>query len=167
MLAQFIGIVAMIFSILSFQCKTRKRLLVMQTITVILFGVHYLMLGAVTGAALNATSVVRNLIFYNKDKRFFSEKIWMPVFVGMNIIMGIMFWQSWLSVFFIIGMVFNTISMSLSDSQKVRGMMLVSSPFILLYSLLSGSIGGVVNELLSEASMITGILKYRKNAESC
>ena len=162
MAAQLVGIAATVFSILSFQCSTRKKILIMQLITTILFCVHYLMLGAFTGATLNAVSIVRNIIFYNNDKKFFSGKKWIVIFVLINIGAGALTWQSWSSLLFIIGMVLNTISLSLTASQQVRWVMLMSSPFVLVYSFLTGSIGGVVNELCSEVSMITALVRYRK-----
>lgn len=161
MTAQFVGICAMLASVLSFQLSTRKKIIKAQIITVILFSLHFLMLGAFTGAAMNATSLVRNFVFLNKDKRFFNGKVWVVIFVLINIITGVVFWQNWVSVLSIAGMVINTISLSLKDAQKVRVVMLMSSPFVLLYSIFTGSVGGVINEVFSEVSAIYALIRYR------
>lgn len=160
MLAQFVGICAMLASVLSFQLSTRKKIIKAQIVTVILFSLHFLMLGAYTGAAMNTTSLVRNIVFLNKDKRFFNGTIWIGIFVFVNIVTGVIFWQNWISVFCIAGMIINTISLSLKDPQKVRKVMLISSPFVLLYSIFTFSIGGVINEVFSEISAIYALIRY-------
>lgn len=160
--AQIVGVCALISSTLSFQFKTRKQILIAQIITVVFFSIHYVMLGAITGAAMNATSIVRNIVFYNRDKKFFSGNIWVAVFIAVNIIAGILFWQDWNSLLCIIAMVVNTVSMSMKEPQHVRTVMLASSPFFLLYNLQTGSIGGAVNELIAETSGIIALIRYRK-----
>lgn len=163
--AQIVGILGLIFSTLSFQFSTRKKILIAQIITAALFSIHYAMLGAVTGAAMNATSIVRNIIFYNRDKKFFSGNIWVAFFVTVNIITGILFWQNWVSLLCIIAMVFNTISMSMKAPQQVRAVMLVSSPFFLLYNIFTGSFGGACNEMIAEVSGVVALIRYRKKKE--
>ena len=60
--AQAVGIAAMCFSIISFQMSTEKKIIVVQTITAALFMLHFAMLGAFTGAVMNATSIVHSKI---------------------------------------------------------------------------------------------------------
>ena len=160
--AQIVGVCALISSTLSFQLKTRKQILIAQIITVVLFSVHFAMLGAVTGAAMNATSIVRNVIFYNRDKKFFSGNIWVAIFIAVNVIAGIIFWEDWTSLLCIAAMVVNTVSMSMKNPQHVRAVMLASSPFFLVYSVLTCSVGGTVNELIAEVSGIISLIRYRR-----
>ncbi len=160
--AQAVGILAMAASIASFQFSTQKKILIVQIITAILFAIHFGMLGAITGAGMNVAAIIRNIVFYHRDKKFFSGKIWIVIFAFVNVIVGIISWQGIISLLMIFGMVFNTISLSCTDPQKVRGVMLVASPMILLYSIFSKSIGGTVNEIFSEISMIIGVIRYRK-----
>lgn len=160
--AQIVGICALILSTLSFQLKTRKQILIAQIFTVVMFSLHFAMLGAVTGAAMNATSIVRNIVFYNRDKKFFSGNIWVAIFVAVNIIVGAIFWQDWTSLLCISAMAINTVSMSLKDPQHVRAVMLASSPFFLVYSILTYSVGGTVNELIAGTSGVIALIRYRK-----
>ena len=164
--AQIVGICALIASTLSFQLKTRKQILIAQLITVVLFTTHFAMLGAVTGAAMNATSIVRNIVFYNRDKKIFSGNIWVVVFIAVNIIAGIIFWEDWRSLLCISAMAINTVSMSMKKPQHVRAVMLASSPFFLLYNLQTGSIGGVGNELIAEISGVIALVRYHKKEKA-
>lgn len=164
--AQIVGICALILSTLSFQLKTRKQILIAQIFTVVMFSLHFAMLGAITGAAMNATSIVRNIVFYNRDKKFFSGNIWVAVFIAVNIIVGAIFWQNWTSLLCIAAMVVNTVSMSLKNPQHVRAVMLASSPFFLLYSILTCSVGGTVNELIAGTSGVIALIRYRKKGSA-
>ena len=72
--AQIAGILALIFSVLSFQLRTKQQILITQMICVVLFVVHFLLLyfsgknDALTGAALNAVSLIRNTVFLVAEK---------------------------------------------------------------------------------------------------
>ena len=161
-LAQAMGFIAMGASIISFQFDTKKKILFAQMMAALFFALNFGMLGAITGAAMNITSIIRNIIYYNNDKKFFSGKIWTYFFVLVNIIVGVIFRESTWAVLSIIGMVLNTISLSIDNPQKLRWVMLISSPFVLVYSFITGSVGGFINELISEASIISALVRYRE-----
>ena len=57
---QILGIIAIILGFISYQVKTQKQLLFMQTSVAAVFGVHYLLIGAYSGMAMNAVGIVRN-----------------------------------------------------------------------------------------------------------
>lgn len=160
-LAQAMGFIAMGASIISFQFDTKKKILFAQMMAALFFALNFGMLGAATGAAMNITSIIRNIIYYNNDKKFFSGKIWTYIFVLVNITVGVLFRESAWAVLSIIGMVLNTISLSIDNPQKLRWVMLISSPFVLVYSFITGSVGGVINELISEASIISALVRFK------
>ncbi len=164
--AQIVGLCALALSTLSFQLNTRKKILIAQIFTAVLFSVHYGMLGAVTGAAMNGISVIRNLIFYYRDRKFFSGNIWVAIFVGVNLITGILFWQDWTSVLCIAAIVISTVSLSLKDPKYVRMVLLLSSPFFLAYSVVTGSIGGALNDLIAGTSGVIAVIRYRNGEKS-
>lgn len=57
-------------------------------------------------------------------------------------------------------MALNTVSFSLTKPKLVRSTILISSPLLLVYNILTGSWGGVINEAFSEVSSIVGLLRY-------
>ena len=66
-IAQGIGVIALVFSILSYQSKTRDQILLRQLLGSIVYIVHFTLLSAWTGVVMNAIVVFRNWIFRKKD----------------------------------------------------------------------------------------------------
>ena len=61
LLGQALGIVAVILGFITYQMKSTKALLVVNMITCGVFCAHYLLIGAISGFALNAVALVRNI----------------------------------------------------------------------------------------------------------
>lgn len=159
-LTQIIGIAAMIFSVFSFQMNRHKHIMIMQILATSLFGLQYFLLGAYTGMAVDAVAVVRGIVFYNKDKKWASSNIWIAVFIIMFIVSGIFTWQGPSSMLMTGAMILNTFSFSFTKPKLVRSTILISSPLVLIYNIITGSIGGIINEICVELSSVVGLLRY-------
>lgn len=157
---QVIGIAAMIGSVYSFQLNKHKHIMIAQIIATALFGIQYYLLGAFTGVALDAVGVIRDIVFYNKDKKWASGNIWTVIFALMMVTVGIITYQNYISLFMITAMVLNTISFSFTKSKMVRRTILIASPFLLVYNILTGSLGGIINEIFAEISSVIGMLRH-------
>ena len=62
-LIEAIGILGIIASIISFQCKKHSRLLLFRSANESLYALQYGLLGANTGMSMNVIGVVRNIVF--------------------------------------------------------------------------------------------------------
>ena len=169
--AHITGFVAMFFSILSYQMKTKKQILVVQMICISVFTLHFLLLyfsgvqDALTGAALNGVCLIRNLCYMACDSKDASAKVRTAVtgvFMLIMVAAGIFTWNSAVSLLFIVTMLLNTLAFSMKEPQKVRLIMLISAPFAFSYDLLSNSIGGMINEAFSAVSTVIALIRYRK-----
>lgn len=76
------------------------------------------------------------------------------------IVVGIFTYQNWMSLFMMAAMALNTVLFSFTNPKLVRTTILISSPLLLVYNILTGSIGGVINELFTEISSVVGIIRY-------
>lgn len=159
-LTQIIGIAAMICSVSSFQMNKHKHIMLVQIAATALFGVQYYLLGAYTGLALDIAGVLRDIVFYNKDKKWASGNWWTVFWAAVMLGVGIFTYQNWISLLMTAAMILNTVSFSFTQPKLVRTTILISSPLLLVYNILTGSIGGVVNELFCEISSVVGILRY-------
>lgn len=63
------------------QQKNRKKLLVRKLHADILWGIHYICLGAVAGAIPNIMGMFRETIFMNSDKKWANSFIWPVIFI--------------------------------------------------------------------------------------
>ena len=173
--AQIIGIVAMFFNLFSYQQKTRKGAIICQLFGTILFTVNFFMLGATVGAIMNFIGALRAVIFINKEKLKADHVGW---FIGFTVI----YLASYVLTFTVldkeptamnfileflpvIGMVATTHSYRLTDAKAIRKFGLISSPVWLIYNIANFSVGAIICEVLSLASIIIGIVRLDKKKQ--
>ena len=165
LIGQCFGIAAFIIAFLAYQAKTSQKLLLIQSGAILCFCIHYALLGATTGFALNVICLIRNVIFSNKDKKLFRSKLWPYALALVTVVMGIFTWESWYSILLIIALAVNTVCMALPTSQGIRISLLVTCPPALVYNICVLSVGGMVNESLSIISATIGIIRHSKKKE--
>ena len=161
-IGQILSVIGVIIGFISFQMKTDKEVLTLQTVVTVLFTAHYILLGAYDAAILNAVGIIRNFVYHNKDKKFYSPKIFPVLFAIIMVILGLFSWENWSSILVIIGLAINTVFLSCNNPQTLRKSILVSSPMVLLYNILKFSIGGMIYESVVIVSSIIGIFRYRE-----
>lgn len=156
---QLLGILGITASILSFQCKGHKRLVILRTLNEFFFGIQYFLLGAYTGMAMNAVGCVRNLFFAKMVENKKST-------VGIRVFFSLLFltftaftWAGAKSILIGIAKVISTFAYGSSNVFLVRIMIFLTSSAWLVYNIFVGSYAGVVCEALSLASIIVGIIR--------
>lgn len=160
-IGQSIGFIALIISIFIFQKNKRTTMLYILMTSSFLFMVHYLLLGAVTGAAMNLISTIRNYIFSKKDKcSWANSSLWLYFFIGVFIISGLITWEGYISILPIIGMISGSISFWISDPRKIRLVALIAPPLWFTYNFLSHSYSGMIAEILNVTSITIGIIRF-------
>lgn len=159
---QALGVIAIGLGILSYQMKTRKGLVLVQLLTTITFVTHYFLIGAWSGMALNAVSTVRNILFFQVEKKGGSSRKLSYIFAVIMTIVGILTWQDWYSVFMVAALAINCIGMGYTNPQSTRKSILITSPMALIYNCFVWSVGGVIFEAMSIISAALGIWRNRK-----
>ena len=165
MIAQGLGLIAVIITFISFQASSRKRILMLQVISSTIFAIGYFILGEFTGAVINLIAVVRNILFYNKENKYIAKLGWgVPIILAVAmVIAGIFAWTDWYSILFIVVLAVNTICFAVPDAQFMRKSILVTSPLVLVYNIFARSVPGVFNETIALVSSIIGIIRHVKN----
>ena len=161
-IGQIFGVIAISLGFVSYQMKTQGQIILVQALTGLVFVIHYLMIGAYTGMAMNLVGVIRCIVYYFRNKRGSTEKVTPIVFTVVMAAMGIFTWNAWYSVFMFLGLVINTLCLALSDPQKLRISVLITCPLVLIYDVFTASIGGIVYESVAITSSIIGIVRNRK-----
>ena len=161
-IGQGFGVIAIALGFLSYQLKTQRQLIIAQTATAITFCIHYALIGAWTGMAMNVVSALRGVAYYARNKKG-SQNMVIPILFAVVIgAAGLLTWEAWYSVFVFLGLVINTLCMAFSDPQKVRASILITSPLVLVYDILAFSIGGAVYESVAVISAAIGLLRMYK-----
>ncbi len=169
-IAQTIGIIAMIVAICSFQQRTQKRIVTFQFVSSILFSTHFFMIGAITGGILNAIGIVRAAIFAKRDtKAWAAHPLWIYIFSAIFIgvyalnftVLGTtpILRNFLLEILPVIGMVATTIAFRMKKAAHVRIFSLISAPLWLIYNVANFSLGGILTEAFSLGSILIGMLR--------
>lgn len=158
---QLIGGVALVCVVLAYQAETRQRIMYLQFAGSLLFATHFLLLGAMTGAALNLVAALRAFVFakYKHQKRPLTPLI---TIIGLFVIVCGLTWEGPRSLLPMIAMVASSIGFWQLHTQRIRWMVsATSSPLWLIYNVLSGSIPGIATEVLNMVSALVGLWRYR------
>ena len=168
--AQAIGILAMASNMWSFQQKGKYRVIFFQLLGSALFISSYLMLGALTGAFINALQVAAALIFLYKDKTCADHFAWIIVFFFL-------YGLSYASVFTVFGkdasaknliiellpviggLLGSVVSYRTKDAGRIRMLGIIKTPVWLAYNIAACSIGGILSDLVCLGSIVVGILR--------
>ncbi len=168
-IAQIIGIIAMVFNISSYQFKEQKRVIACQLIGSGLFSIHFFMLGAYIGGLLNAIALVRAIVFLRKDI-FKTERIeWLIGFIVVYVLSYVLTFtvfgkefnvlNAFIEVLPVVGMTAMTIAFRSKSTKVTRLAGLVSSPSWLVYNIVNFAIGAICCEVFSLISIIVGLIR--------
>ncbi len=160
-IAQAIGIVAMVLSVTSFQMDTKKKIIILQLLTGVVFAIHYFMLpngAGIAGGVVNVLAIIRNLVLVKSN----NNRYWIAFFCVVMGMSAIISRPEPISVLMAIAMVFNTLAIAAKTPMGTRKNILISSPFALVYNLVILSIGGIANEALVEIITFITFLKERR-----
>ena len=164
LIGQILGILATIFTFISYQMNTKRSLLIVQTTATACTCFAYLFLGAASGFALNVVCIIRNITFYFQNEKSRLHYASSGILALVMVVLGALSWQGPLSLLIIIPLVANTIFMSFGDPQLLRKSILFTSTAVTVYNICVFSIGGIANEVISIVSSIIGIIRYRRSS---
>lgn len=157
--AQCVGFVAMAVALFMFAFRTRKRILFAKLIADALWVIHYLLLGAFSGAVINAVNVAREGVFYHKEKRWASSVFWPILFVCANTALTLLSWQGWISLLPLLGSSANVLALWCASPKRMRILAIPALSLWVIYSVLVGSVPSFFVNVFSIASAIYGLIR--------
>ena len=148
---QAIGLFGTVLFFLSYQCKNNRTLFRVQFVSYLCYTVHLLMLGAITGGISYVLNTVRSFCLGSRS-RFLKGKIMCAALCVMQVAANIA----------------ATVGGYTYNPRKIRLVgMLVNSPLWIIYDVIIGSWAGILDEIVTEISMIVSIFRYGwKNLDS-
>lgn len=158
-IGQIVGFAAMAIIVASYQQKSHKNILTFQMVSGLLFTVHYLLLGAYTGAIMNLLGAFRSLVYSNRSKKWASSKIWPVIFSIAFFISGILTWDNIFSLFPLIAMLMSSVVLWIEKPKVNRIFSLPTSTCWLIYNIKTLSYPGIITEIFVLSSIIIGILR--------
>ena len=175
-IAQAVGIVAMVFTVVSFQQKNKKTVIALQLVGTALFSINYFMLGATVGCIVNVLGVLRAIVYLDR-KRFGSDKSFWLIFFIVGFVCSYLLTftvfakeftpkNALLEALPIIAMILFTVGYHRGSAKMIRRFALFCSPLWLTYNILNAAIGATLCEIISLCSIVIGMIRHdRKNGK--
>lgn len=160
-LGQSIGIIAMVAIILSFQCKSNRRLIVTIGIGALLFAVSYFLLGQHSAAVFNIISVICSIVCL-KDN--FKNPLVFGSIVVLYLVATLFTYTGWWSLVLMMAQVAGSYSMMFRNGKFIRNMrfFFVSPVWLVNNTVMCFTIGGIVCEIITMLSVVVSFVRYRK-----
>ena len=157
---QVIGFVGTVLFFVSFQCKNNKNLFRVQFLSYLFYTIHLILLGAITGGISYIINTFRSLCLGSRWE--FAQRKEMCVFICLLQIAALYFtWSGWISILPVAANIATTIGGYTHNARKIRlAGMLINSPLWIIYDVIVGSWAGILDEVVSEASMVLSIIRY-------
>ncbi len=162
-LIEAIGILGIIASIISFQCKKHSRLLLFRSANESLFALQYGLLGAYTGMAMNVIGVVRNIVFTELVKRKKSTVPARIAFGAVFVVFVAVTWAGFKSLLSGTAKVISTFAYGSTNFALTRVLIFITSTSWFVYNLLVKSYAGCACELLTIGSIIVSLIRYKSD----
>lgn len=161
-LIQAIGVMAFIILWLSFQFDDRKILVNLRSFHNIVYGIHFFFLHALTASVLQIMAVGRNFTFLNRTKyKILDNKIFLFIFLGLFLIVGIITWQGPTSILSFFGLSFGTLSIWSKKTHNIRLLTLISTIFWLVHNFLILSYVGILFSIATIISLSIAMLRFK------
>ena len=156
-----LGILGIITTIIVYQQKTQKRLLIWKLTTDMIWIMHYWLLGAYSAIAITVVAIMRSIVFLNAEHhRWAQSKYWLLVFLAASIALSLLAWQNAYSALMLFSSVLCIIGYWLGRPFMTRLLSIPSATSSLIYNIVYHSREGVVSSAFIISSAIVGIIRH-------
>lgn len=156
---QVFGICLAALSFLVYVQKSRGKILATKLILDILNVLQSIMVGAFTGSVINGIAILREVVFYNKEKRRWARsRIWLAVFILLMAAGSLLSWQGPVSLLPATGSSIVVIGFYCTDPRAVRILGIVGQSFWVAYTCLILNIGGIIGSALAIVGAVIGLI---------
>ena len=160
LLVQGIGFLGTILFFLSYQCRSNKNLFRVQFLSYLCYTAHLLALGAVTGGISYILNTVRSFCLGSRHD-ILKGKAVCALICLLQLVALALTWDGWWSILPVAANIAATIGGYTFNPRKIRiAGMFINSPLWIIYNIIVGSWAGILDEIVTEASMILSIYRY-------
>jgi hypothetical protein len=159
LVAQIVGVIAIVFSLSVFQTNNRRKMLYAGTIGAIFWTLQFYLLGAEAGAAMNAIGAVRNMtLAHIKPRR---RNLWiLAVIALMAATATFLTWQGPAGLLILAACILNGLVFWTGNTATIRRLYLTVPPLWFTYDFIVHSYPGMTIECLLIASNVLGQLRF-------
>ena len=157
---QLIGVAGTLLFFLSYQCRSNRNLFRVQLLSYLFYTAHLLLLGAVTGGVSYMINTLRSFCLGSRWKFAYSRAMCV-IICAMQLAALALTWSGWISILPVAANIAATLGGYTHNPRKIRiAGMFVNSPLWIVYDLCVGSWAGILDEAVTEGSMILSIIRF-------
>ena len=158
---QIIGAIALVFIVLAWNAKTRRGILMLQSVSLIFFIAHYTLLSAYAGAAMSVVVLGRNLVLLQEsEENWASHWTWFYFFIFISIVVLAFFWNGWMSALPVLGAIVGIYGMWKKNPADIRLYMLIASSIWIPYTIAVHSYSGLLSQIIGIAGILVGMYRH-------
>lgn len=159
-LIQAVGLAGTAAYFASYQFKDNKNLFRVQFLSYLCYTTHLLLLGATTGGISYVLNLVRSFCL-GSEKNFLKSRAMCVVLCVLQLVALGITWSGWISILPVAANIASTIGGYTHNPRKIRiAGMFVNSPLWIIYDIIVGSWAGIIDEAVSELSMIISVIRF-------
>lgn len=158
---QSISIIAMVAIILSFQCKSNRRLVVVIGIGALLFAISYFLLGQPSAAVFNIISVMCSIVCLKDNLK---NKFIFGIIVTLYLVATCFTFNGWWSLVLMAAQLAGSYSIIFRSGTFIRNMrfFFVSPVWLINNTVMCFTVGGIICEIITMLSVVVSFIRYRK-----
>ena len=157
---QIFGIVLSVVGFFVFLAKTRQGILIAKLICDAGYCVQQLMLGANTGAMINAIAVLRDLVFYHRtDKKWAAHRFWLYFFLLVMGLSPVLTWMGPVSILPAAGSVIAVFAFYCKEPKHTRILGLLAMIPWMIYSMIITNYGLMITTVIQIVSALLGLIR--------
>lgn len=164
LVAQIFGVFGILVFLLCFQFKEMKTARKIKMVMDIIWAIHYFLLGGYPAFAINVICFFREIVFLNSDKKFFSGKVWLFVFIFFNLASAALTWKNLFSILPALAACIATYLFWQKNIRLARVLALSNNVIMFTYDITMENISymGLVGETLAFCSVVIAMIRHRK-----
>ena len=158
---QIISLIAMVAIILSFQCKSNRKLVVVMGTGALLFAVSYFLLGQPTAAMFNIISFICSIACLKDNLK---NKFIFGIIALLYAVATWVTFNGWWSLVLMVAQIAGSYSIMFRSGTFIRNMrfFFISPVWLINNTVMCFTVGGIICEIITMTSVIVSFIRYRK-----
>lgn len=161
MWGQIISLVAMVAIILSFQCKSNRKLIATMGVGALLFAISYFLLGQPTAAVFNIITAIASIVSLKEKMK---NKLIFGIIVILYAVATLVTYDGWWSLVLMLAQIACSYSVMFRRGTFIRNMrfFFISPVWLINNTVICFTVGGIICEIITMTSVIVSFIRYRK-----
>lgn len=153
------GGLGIISTVVVYQQRLNRGMLVWKLITDLCWVFHYLLMGANSVAVVTIVAIMRTIVLLCQSHKWARHKAWLGVFILTSLLLSVLAWKDWTSLLTTVGSQMCIVAFWIGKPKLTRLISIPVSIMFLINVALNGSIWGTVCESFLLTSAVIGFIR--------